>query len=189
MSTSFYNLFQNFVISVSVRNYIYILKRLSTNIDFIQCLPTNKQSPQTTVLLLQYKELQCATPNFKILQTFFYFSLYSIFRYLIYHIQYFYIIIFLCPYTIISLYSYTIISLYSIYNTFTLSYINQSINTYIKTTPSVWMALFNKDLCSLVGGPGYNRPSQSQYKGHCVILDTRIYIQYIVYLQCVLEIN
>lgn len=90
MSTSFYNLFQNFVISVSTRNYIYILKRLSTNIDFIQCLLTNKQSPQTTVLLLQYKGLQCATPNFKILQTFFYLSLYSIFRYSKYYIQYFY---------------------------------------------------------------------------------------------------
>ena len=84
----FYNLFQNFVISVSARNYIYILKRLSTNIDFIQCLLTNKQSPQTTVLLLQYKGLRCATPNFKISQTFFYFSLYSRFRYLIYYIQY-----------------------------------------------------------------------------------------------------
>lgn len=87
MSTSFYNLFQNFVISVSTRNYIFILKRLSTNIDFIQCLLTNKQSLRTTVQLLQYKDLRYATPNFKILQTFFYLSLYGRFLYLTYYIQ------------------------------------------------------------------------------------------------------
>lgn len=92
MSTSFYNLFQNFVISVSTRNYIFILKRLSTNIDFIQCLLTNKQSLRTTVQLLQYKELRYATPNFKILQTFFYLSLYGRFLYFPYHIQYLLII-------------------------------------------------------------------------------------------------
>ena len=92
MSTSFYNLFQNFVISVSIRNYIFILKRLSTNIDFIQCLLTNKQSLRTTVQLLQYKELRYATPNFKILQTFFYLSLYGRFLYLPYYIQYLLII-------------------------------------------------------------------------------------------------
>ena len=92
MSTSFYNLFQNFVISVSTRNYIFILKRLSTNIDFIQCLLTNKQSLQTTVQLLQYKESRGATPNFKILQTFFYLSLYGRFWYLPYYIQYLLII-------------------------------------------------------------------------------------------------
>ena len=87
MSTSFYNLFQNSVISVSTRNYTFILKRLSTNIDFIQCLLTNKQSLRTTVQLLQYKEPTGATPNFKILQTFFSLSLYGISRYFIYHIQ------------------------------------------------------------------------------------------------------
>ena len=92
MSTSFYNLFQNFVISVSTRNYIFILKRLSTNIDFIQCLLTNKQSLRTTVQLLQYKELRYATPNFKILQTFFYLSLYGRFLYFPYYIQYLLII-------------------------------------------------------------------------------------------------
>lgn len=92
MSTSFYNLFQNFVISVSTRNYIFILKRLSTNIDFIQCLLTNKQSLRTTVQILQYKELRYATPNFKILQTFFYFSLYGRFLYFPYYIQYLLII-------------------------------------------------------------------------------------------------
>ena len=92
MSTSFYNLFQNFVISVSTRNYIFILKRLSTNIDFIQCLLTNKQSLRTTVQLLQYKEPRGATPNFKILQTFFYFSLYGRFLYFPYYIQYLLII-------------------------------------------------------------------------------------------------
>lgn len=92
MSTSFYNLFQNFVISVSTRNYIFILKRLSTNIDFIQCLLTNKQSLRTTVQLLQYKELRYATPNFKILQTFFYLSLYGRLLYLPYYIQYLLII-------------------------------------------------------------------------------------------------
>ena len=92
MSTSFYNLFQNFVISVSTRNYIFILKRLSTNIDFIQCLLTNKQSLRTTVQLLQYKDLRYATPNFKILQTFFYLSLYGRFLYLSYYIQYLLII-------------------------------------------------------------------------------------------------
>ena len=92
MSTPFYNLFQNFVISVSTRNYIFILKRLSTNIDFIQCLLTNKQSLRTTVQLLQYKELRYATPNFKILQTFFYLSLYGRFLYFPYYIQYLLII-------------------------------------------------------------------------------------------------
>ena len=92
MSTSFYNLFQNFVISVSTRNYIFILKRLSTNIDFIQCLLTNKQSLRTTVQLLQYKELRYATPNFKILQTFFYLSLYGRLLDLTYYIQYLLII-------------------------------------------------------------------------------------------------
>ena len=92
MSTSFYNLFQNFVISVSTRNYIFILKRLSTNIDFIQCLLTNKQSLRTTVQLLQYKDLRYATPNFKILQTFFCLSLYGRFLYLPYYIQYLLII-------------------------------------------------------------------------------------------------
>ena len=136
MSTSFYNLFQNSVISVSTRNYIFILKRLSTNIDFIQCLLTNKQSLRTTVQLLQYKELRYATPNFKILQTFFYLSLYGRFLYLTYYIQYLLII-------------------------------------SIKTTPSNRMALFNKDLCSLVGGSRVQGPSQTQYKGHCVIVDTR----------------
>ena len=92
MSTPFYNLFQNFVISVLTRNYIFILKRLSTNIDFIQCLLTNKQSLRTTVQLLQYKDLRYATPNFKILQTFFYLSLYGRFLYLPYYIQYLLII-------------------------------------------------------------------------------------------------
>ena len=92
MSTSFYNLFQNFVISVTTRNYIFILKRLSTNIDFIQCLLTNKQSLRTTVQLLQYKDLRYATPNFKILQTFFYLSLYGRLQYLTYYIQYLLII-------------------------------------------------------------------------------------------------
>lgn len=92
MSTPFYNLFQNFVISVLTRNYIFILKRLSTNIDFIQCLLTNKQSLRTTVQLLQYKELRCATPNFKILQTFFCISLYSRLQYSTYYIQYLLII-------------------------------------------------------------------------------------------------
>ena len=143
MSTSFYNLFQNFVISVSTRNYIFILKRLSTNIDFIQCLLTNKQSLRTTVQLLQYKELRYATPNFKILQTFFYLSLYGRFLYLTYYIQYLLII-------------------------------------SIKTTPSNRMALFNKDLCSLVGGPGYRGPHKLIIRAivslqiHVHVRDTRI---------------
>ena len=143
MSTSFYNLFQNFVISVSTRNYIFILKRLSTNIDFIQCLLTNKQSLRTTVQLLQYKELRYATPNFKILQTFFYLSLYGRFLYLTYYIQYLLII-------------------------------------SIKTTPSNRMALFNKDLCSLVGGPGYGGPHKLIIRAivslqiHVHVRDTRI---------------
>ena len=109
MSTSFYNLFQNFVISVSTRNYIFILKRLSTNIDFIQCLLTNKQSLRTTVQLLQYKVLRYATPNFKILQTFFYLSLYGRFLYLPYYIQYLLII------SIMNLNCLTIYSIYFIY--------------------------------------------------------------------------
>ena len=143
MSTPFYNLFQNFVISVSTRNYIFILKRLSTNIDFIQCLLTNKQSLRTTVQLLQYKELRYATPNFKILQTFFYLSLYGRFLYLTYYIQYLLII-------------------------------------SIKTTPSKRMALFNKDLCSLVGGPGYGGPHKLIIRAivslqiHVHVRDTRI---------------
>ena len=143
MSTSFYNLFQNSVISVSTRNYIFILKRLSTNIDFIQCLLTNKQSLRTTVQLLQYKELRYATPNFKILQTFFYLSLYGRFLYLTYYIQYLLII-------------------------------------SIKTTPSKRMALFNKDLCSLVGGPGYGGPHKLIIRAivslqiHVHVRDTRI---------------
>ena len=143
MSTSFYNLFQNSVISVSTRNYIFILKRLSTNIDFIQCLLTNKQSLRTTVQLLQYKELRYATPNFKILQTFFYLSLYGRFLYLTYYIQYLLII-------------------------------------SIKTTPSNRMALFNKDLCSLVGGPGYGGPHKLIIRAivslqiHVHVRDTRI---------------
>ena len=143
MSTSFYNLFQNFVISVSIRNYIFILKRLSTNIDFIQCLLTNKQSLRTTVQLLQYKDLRYATPNFKILQTFFYLSLYGRFLYLTYYIQYLLII-------------------------------------SIKTTPSNRMALFNKDLCSLVGGPGYRGPHKLIIRAivslqiHVHVRDTRI---------------
>ena len=143
MSTSFYNLFQNFVISVSTRNYIFILKRLSTNIDFIQCLLTNKQSLRTTVQLLQYKDLRYATPNFKILQTFFYLSLYGRFLYLPYYIQYLLII-------------------------------------SIKTTPSNRMALFNKDLCSLVGGPGYGGPHKLIIRAivslqiHVYVRDTRI---------------
>ena len=143
MSTSFYNLFQNFVISVSTRNYIFILKRLSTNIDFIQCLLTNKQSLRTTVQLLQYKEPRGATPNFKILQTFFYLSLYGRFLYFPYYIQYLLII-------------------------------------SIKTTPSNRMALFNKDLCSLVGGPGYGGPHKLIIRAivslqiHVHVRDTRI---------------
>ena len=109
MSTPFYNLFQNFVISVSTRNYTFILKRLLTNTDFIQCLLTNKQSLRTTVQLLQYKELRGATPNFKILQTFFYLSLYGRFLYLPYYIQYLLII------SIMNLNCLTIYSIYSIY--------------------------------------------------------------------------
>lgn len=139
MSTSFYNLFQNSVISVSTRNYIFILKRLSTNIDFIQCLLTNKQSLRTTVQLLQYKELRYATPNFKILQTFFYLSLYGRFLYLTYYIQYLLII-------------------------------------SIKTTPSNRMALFNKDLCSLVGGPGYRGPHKLNIRA-IVSLQIRVHVR------------
>ena len=139
MSTSFYNLFQNSVISVSTRNYIFILKRLSTNIDFIQCLLTNKQSLRTTVQLLQYKELRYATPNFKILQTFFYLSLYGRFLYLTYYIQYLLII-------------------------------------SIKTTPSNRMALFNKDLCSLVGGPGYRGPHKLIIRA-IVSLQIRVHVR------------
>ena len=108
MSTSFYNLFQNFVISVSTRNYIFILKRLSTNIDFIQCLLTNKQSLRTTVQLLQYKELRYATPNFKILQTFFYLSLYGRFLYFPYYIQYL-LIISIMKLNLLTIYSITTI--------------------------------------------------------------------------------
>ena len=209
MSTSFYNLFQNFVISVSTRNYIFILKRLSTNIDFIQCLLTNKQSLRTTVQLLQYKDLRYATPNFKILQTFFYLSLYGRFLYFPYYIQYLLIIsiINLNWLTInaitttliplffidsqshsdsfinhllsymyhqhnsvviqyiyfIQIYKFLMLTYFQIYRLYfiqPLSYMTsilQSLTlfTYIKTTPSNRMALFNKDLCSLVGGPGY----------------------------------
>ena len=114
MSTPFYNLFQNFVISVSTRNYIFILKRLSTNIDFIQCLLTNKQSLRTTVQLLQYKDLSGATPNFKILQTFFYISLYGISFYSSYYILYLLIILifistyYITPYIVYILYKATI---------------------------------------------------------------------------------
>ena len=170
MSTPFYNLFQNFVISVSTRNYVFILKRLSTNIDFIYCLLTNKQSLRTTVQLLQYKELRYATPNFKILQTFFYLSLYGRFLYLLYYIQYL---------SIISIINLNQLTIYAITTTslplffigshshsdsfinHLLSYMYHQHNSvviqyiYIKTTPSNQMALFNKDLCSLVGGPGY----------------------------------
>lgn len=110
MSTSFYNLFQNFVISVTTRNYIFILKRLSTNIDFIQCLLTNKQSLRTTVQLLQYKELRYATPNFKILQTFFYLSLYGRLLYLPYYIQYL-LILSIMNLNCLTIYSITTISL------------------------------------------------------------------------------
>ena len=176
MSTSFYNLFQNFVISVSTRNYIFILKRLSTNIDFIQCLLTNKQSLRTTVQLLQYKELRYATPNFKILQTFFYLSLYGRFLYFPYYIQYL---------LIISIINLNWLTIYAITNSFIslffigsnshsdsfinhlLSYMYHQHNSvviqyiYIKTTPSNRMALFNKDLCSLVGGPGYRALTNS----------------------------
>lgn len=173
MSTSFYNLFQNFVISVSIRNYIFILKRLSTNIDFIYCLLTNKQSLRTTVQLLQYKELRYATPNFKILQTFFYLSLYGRFLYLLYYIQYL---------SIISIINLNQLTIYAITTTslplffigshshsdsfinHLLSYMYHQHNSvviqyiYIKTTPSNRMALFNKDLCSLVGGSRVQGP-------------------------------
>lgn len=173
MSTSFYNLFQNFVISVSTRNYIFILKRLSTNIDFIQCLLTNKQSLRTTVQLLQYKELRYATPNFKILQTFFYLSLYGRFLYFPYYIQYL-LIISIINLNWLTIYAITnsFISLFFIgSNSYSDSFINHLLSymyhqhnsvviqyIYIKTTPSNRMALFNKDLCSLVGGPGYRGP-------------------------------
>lgn len=195
MSTSFYNLFQNFVISVSIRNYIFILKRLSTNIDFIYCLLTNKQSLRTTVQLLQYKELRYATPNFKILQTFFYLSLYGRFLYLLYYIQYL---------SIISIINLNQLTIYAITTTslplffigshshsdsfinHLLSYMYHQHNSvviqyiYIKTTPSNRMALFNKDLCSLVGGPGYRGPHKLIIRAivslqiHVHVRDTRI---------------
>ena len=195
MSTSFYNLFQNSVISVSTRNYIFILKRLSTNIDFIQCLLTNKQSLRTTVQLLQYKELRYATPNFKILQTFFYLSLYGRFLYFPYYIQYL---------LIISIINLNWLTIYAITNSFIslffigsnshsdsfinhlLSYMYHQHNSvviqyiYIKTTPSNRMALFNKDLCSLVGGPGYRGPHKLIIRAivslqiHVHVRDTRI---------------
>ena len=195
MSTSFYNLFQNSVISVSTRNYVFILKRLSTNIDFIQCLLTNKQSLRTTVQLLQYKELRYATPNFKILQTFFYLSLYGRFLYFPYYIQYL---------SIISIINLNQLTIYAITTTslplffigshshsdsfinHLLSYMYHQHNSvviqyiYIKTTPSNRMALFNKDLCSLVGGPGYRGPHKLIIRAivslqiHVHVRDTRI---------------
>lgn len=230
MSTSFYNLFQNFVISVSTRNYTFILKRLSTNIDFIQCLLTNKQSLRTTVQILQYKELRYATPNFKILQTFFYLSLYGRFLYLTYYIQYLLILSiinlnWLTIYAItttsiplffigsnshsdsfinhllsymyhqhnsvliqyiyfIQIYKFLMLPisrsigfiLYRLYLIWHLFYKASNLSTYIKTTPSNRMALFNKDLCSLVGGPGYRGPHKLIIRA-IVSLQIRVHVR------------